>query len=373
MKTKTKLLFAIGLMAALCIGFLIGISVDYPKLDVSELAGTFGKAEKFHKVQMTAKDIQLRSELLKDTAQLRNMIQGLVYFSIFTGDVCKDIDLTVIAFKAKGMGSLAGESEAVKALQDYSDFIRNNNKALNSTIALLTGFYMSDTSSLSQDVEKNLKDFGTYVNGLNQKNMVLSQSLKSIDNFILTGKTLQANTTELTQLKSIRDQLLIKGLQLGGLIGNNEQVSSMIECAVGANAVNAVYGNQSFQATVDALAIKGFFAAKDLAGMGVLYTGSSNLFSFGAIGNIVYATGSIGNTIGDKQPLCLLGEETLGVIMSNYPLESVYASQVLVGNVSFNAISGMFKAGGQNAFSSTSGIGSCLNLIGSTDMGSILH
>ena len=90
MKTKTKLLFAIGLMAALCIGFLIGISVDFPKVNKSDLAGTFGKAEKFHKVQMTAKDIQLRSELLKDTAKLRSMIQGIIYFSIFTEDVCKE-------------------------------------------------------------------------------------------------------------------------------------------------------------------------------------------------------------------------------------------------------------------------------------------
>jgi hypothetical protein len=120
MKTNSKLLFAIGLIAALGVGFLIGITVDFPKPDQSDLAGTFGKAEKFHKVQMTAKDIQLRSELLKDTAQLKNMIQGLVYFSVFTEEVCSSIDVSVITFKAKGMGSGPGEVEAVKALQDYS-------------------------------------------------------------------------------------------------------------------------------------------------------------------------------------------------------------------------------------------------------------
>jgi hypothetical protein len=367
MKTKTKLLFAIGFIAVLCIGFLIGISVNFPKPDNSDLAGTFGKAEKFHKVQMTAKDIELRSELLKDTARLRSMIQGLVYFSIFTGDVCADIDLTIVAFKAKGMGSQAGEGEIVKALQDYSDFIRNNNKTLNSTITLLSGFYLNDTANLSLDVEKNLKDFGAYVNGLNQKNMVLSQALKSIDNFMLTGKTLQTNTKEITQLKSIRDQLLIKGLQLGGLIGNKDQVSSMIECALGVANMNAVNSKGEIQASLVGF---GVILAQDLAGVVLSYSPSSLefsvIFSQGQVGQAVNAAGNIPNAIGDKQILALYGKETLNIILSNYSMSEVYNSQALTGNLSANAMYGIFAANNvQSVFQSSAGFNSMYNSMGS--------
>jgi hypothetical protein len=371
MKTKTKLLFAIGFIAVLCIGFLIGISVNFPKPDNSDLAGTFGKAEKFHKVQMTAKDIELRSELLKDTARLRSMIQGLVYFSIFTGDVCADIDLTIVAFKAKGMGSQAGEGEIVKALQDYSDFIRNNNKTLNSTITLLSGFYLNDTANLSLDVEKNLKDFGAYVNGLNQKNMVLSQALKSIDNFMLTGKTLQTNTKEITQLKSIRDQLLIKGLQLGGLIGNKDQVSSMIECALGVANMNAVNSKGEIQASLVGF---GVILAQDLAGVVLSYSPSSLefsvIFSQGQVGQAVNAAGNIPNAIGDKQILALYGKETLNIILSNYSMSEVYNSQALTGNLSANAMYGIFAANNvQSVFQSSAGFNSMYNSMGSNYLG----
>lgn len=53
MKIKTKLLLGLSIIAALCIGFLAGILIKLPPVDDSAAAGTFGKAEKFRKVQMT--------------------------------------------------------------------------------------------------------------------------------------------------------------------------------------------------------------------------------------------------------------------------------------------------------------------------------
>lgn len=360
MKTKTKLLFAIGFLAVLCIGFLIGISVDFPKVDNSDLAGTFGKAEKFHKVQMTAKDIQLRSELLKDTAQLRSMIQGIIYFSIFTEDVCKEIDLTLTSFKTKGLGSQTGESEAVKALQDYSDFIRNNNKTLSSTITLLTGFYMKDTVDFTQDIEKNLKDFGSYVNGLNQKNDVLGQALKSIDSFMASNKALQANTKEIAQLKSIRDQLLIKGLQLGGFMGSRDLVGRLVIQALGSTQVNAtLVGDKSVSASfnrqdqVNALA----------GGVVLSYNPPLQLFSFGS-------KDMNQNTVkGQEQNLGYLGKDNIIMNLPNYAMQNVYQSQV-VGSVPLNCINQVFiGSSAQYAFPISSNIGSFLNSMGSYYLG----
>jgi len=240
MKLKSTPLFIIGLIAALCIGFLIGISVDYPKTNKSDVAGTFGKVEKYRKVQMTEKDIQLRSELTRDTAKLRTMIQGLTTFSVFTDKVSKNIEASLIAFKSQGAGSQLGLDEKFRALQEYSDFIRNNNESLRATIMMLAEFYADKTADASVDVEKNLKDFGAYVNSLDQKNAVLTTALRGMDEFMISNKALHAHKAKLTELKSIRDQLLISGIQLSGLMCSHEQTNDLLNTLIGSQEQIAV-------------------------------------------------------------------------------------------------------------------------------------
>jgi hypothetical protein len=331
--------------------------VNYPDPDKADLAGTFGKAEKFHKVQMTQKDIQLRSELVKDTAQLRSLIQGIIYFSLFTEDVCKEIDLTLTTFKAKGLGSLTGENEAAKALQDYSDFIRNNNKTLSSTITLLTGFYMKDTVNLTQDVEKNLKDFGSYVNGLNQKNDVLVQALKSIDGFMAANKTLLASTKEISQLKSIRDQLLIKGLQMGAIVNNKQLVGQLVILAIGSNSslTGALTGNLNLYGRIEG---KGGIDATLNAGLNCLgYNPAIQSFSLNNNLNQIIASG--------LQSVIIFGKENISVNLNNYAIQNVYSSQV-VGSLPLFALNQVFiGSSDKNAFPLASNIGSFYNSIGS--------
>lgn len=246
MKTKVKLIFAISLVAALFIGFMIGISVDYPNPNKSDLAGTFGKAEKFRKVQMTEKDLQLRSDLVKDTARLRSMIQGLVYFSLFTEELRTNLDMCTISFSAQGMGTQADESEKMKVMKDYSDFIRNNNTSLNATIVMLSSFYGKNGGDASQDVERTLQDFGNYVGNMNKKDSILSQVLVGMDAYLLNSKALQSRKEEFKQLKSIRDQLLVKGIQLGGLLGNKGVVVSRMKYAMDSQLKFAGVGSMDF-------------------------------------------------------------------------------------------------------------------------------
>ena len=94
--------------------------------------------------------------------------------------------------------------------------------------SLLTGFYLNDKSDKSADVEKNLRDFGNYVTSLNEKDSILDVALRSFDNYMLMNKALQARKTELAQLKSIRDQLLISGMQLSGLIGDQALCKNLL-------------------------------------------------------------------------------------------------------------------------------------------------
>lgn len=229
MKKQTKII--IGIVLAIVI-IIFAISIIYPPAFKGLTSGTIGKADKYHKSQMTEKDIQLRSEVTNDTSQLRSMIQGLIYFSLFTMDLSNKIDSCVTVFQFHGICSQENGCNNIRILEDYSDFIKNNSKTLGTTISMLTGFYLKDKSDQSADVEKNLRDFTNYVNNLNEKDSILEDALHSMDNFMITSKTIKARKTELAQLKSIRDQLLVKGIQLSGMLQDKPLCSSLLSYAL---------------------------------------------------------------------------------------------------------------------------------------------
>ena len=375
MKTREKSLFTIGLIIGLGIGFVIGISVNFPKPNQSDLTGTFGKAAKFRKVQMTQKDVQLRSELLRDSAQLKSMIQGLLYFSLCADDVRSNVDLCILAFKARGMGSQAGEAAKIKALQDYSAFIANNNQTLNTTIGMLTGFYTNDTSGLSQDVEKSLRDFAGYVNGLNEKYQVLNEALSGFDNFMLTNKVLQSQKTEITQLKSIRDKLIVKGIQLGAAIGNDNQVHALIVAAFGSQeqfrAITAkdqiarsdVSARQDLQYADEVQAIAGLGVTGDFLNYNapgasvILYDKPSQLFAY------LPATAQQLNFHFTATPaiqvVATVGAQAIAVKFDNYSMQDVIGA--MPGR--FDAAANIFSMGDINhAFVSTEGLTGFINV-----------
>lgn len=229
MKKQGKVI--ISLVVAVAV-ILLAVSLFFPSVYKGLTSGTFGKADKYHRAQMSEKDVQLRSEFTRDTAQLKSMIQGLIYFSLFTMDLSNKIDSCVTVFQDHGICSQSGGCAKMNILMDYSDFIKNNNRTLGSTISMLTGFYLKDESDQSADIEKNLREFGNYVNNLNEKDSVLEDALHSMDNFMITNKTLLARKTELAQLKSIRDQLLVKGIQLSGVLQDKELSMNLLDYAL---------------------------------------------------------------------------------------------------------------------------------------------
>ncbi len=229
MKKQVKIIISVVVALAVII---LSISLFFPSVVSDLTSGTFGKAAKYHKTQMTEKDVKLRSAFVKDTAELKNMIQGLIYFSLFTMDLSQKIDSCVNQFQKAGICSQDNGCNNIRILEDYSDFIRNNNKTLGTTISMLTGFYLNDESDESADVEQNIRAFGTYVNNLNEKDSIMEDALRSMDVFLLNSKTLRARKTEFAQLKSIRDQLLIKGVQLSSVLQDKPSAAAILSYAL---------------------------------------------------------------------------------------------------------------------------------------------
>jgi hypothetical protein len=94
---------------------------------------------------------------------------------------------------------------------------------------MLTSFLVDDSADQTFDVERNMREFGLYVNRLNEKSNVLNQALAGMDEFLIANKSLQSNLKEVVRLRTIRDQLLIQGIQMGSITGNPVQVSSLLE------------------------------------------------------------------------------------------------------------------------------------------------
>ncbi|MCK9628627.1 MAG: hypothetical protein M0R37_08570 [Bacteroidales bacterium] len=73
MKTKKNLLWPIAVLMALVIGFLIGISVEYPVMNSDDLQGTIGKVKSYRNAKASEADIKLKDQILSDTVMAKNI------------------------------------------------------------------------------------------------------------------------------------------------------------------------------------------------------------------------------------------------------------------------------------------------------------
>jgi len=91
MKKSKNLLFVPGIVAALVVGFLVGLTVDFPKADDSAISGTIGKVDHYRNIQASEADIELRNELANDTPKLKQLQNYLNFYMVL-----KFIDKTAL-------------------------------------------------------------------------------------------------------------------------------------------------------------------------------------------------------------------------------------------------------------------------------------
>lgn len=241
---------------------------------------------------MKETDIKLRSDFTKDTAQLRQMVTGLIYFALFTDNLSMTIDTCLVSYKLQGFDKDPANNQAIVLLKDYNSFLKNNTKTLANTTRMLAGFLLQDTASEFEDIENNLRDFANYVKQINQKDSVLMLALAKVDNYLVGNKTLQKQTDEIRNLKAIRDQLVIKAAQFMAMTGNKQGLGNMLSYAVqsqtqfagiGALKMNTARGRPVELPAINALSVRA---------QNILSSGNANLsvgFSAAAFGFVPVA------------------------------------------------------------------------------------
>ena len=136
MKKSSKVLIVTAVVISLIAGFLIGISIDYPKTDSSELAGTIGRLNNYRNVKVTEDDVKLRSELQSNSALLKNYQQYLSFH--YTTLVKLDED---IKYSLKTAGTIsefnAGFSSEIEALARYDQTVEQARKDILLTLTCI--------------------------------------------------------------------------------------------------------------------------------------------------------------------------------------------------------------------------------------------
>ncbi len=338
MKKQTKILIGAVVVTVVII---IAFAINFPPVFKGKSSGTFGKASKYHKSQMTEKDVQLRSKLTADTVELKKTLQGLVYFTVFTKDLCVKIDNCVNVFQEQGLtGKDAGFTQLM-LLKDYSAFIKNNNETLGNTIRLLKGFYFKEDVDQSADMEKTLRDFGNYVKTLGERDDVLESALKGMDNYLVSSGIMKERKEELKKLKSIRDQLLIQGIQLAGMVQDQALCTHLCSYALmsqsdiyklfGAQDKLQSYAQDKLQIfardklqAISSQELNYLVAAQSPGLSGILYNRETLSFIGSSMADLnillgkqdlsVIAAGIIG--------VVILAQDGLKLVMSNYDLQT---------------------------------------------------
>lgn len=232
MKRKTILLTVICSVITLAVGFLIGISVDYPKINKEDIAGTIGKIQKYRNSQTGLSDVEFQNEL-KDSVKKAVLANYLKYHYVMAVNMSNEIQYALEAAKAVETFKTA-YPEVISNMERYNKYL---------TIArmdLLTA--ISAVSNSAKTEPALLRDF------LNQANNVIAQIsyrnssvidfIDATNTFIKSGKNENMENLKIAYDKLIlnecnmalvkKDKMLMKLLEDKVLLADKEKLNYYI-------------------------------------------------------------------------------------------------------------------------------------------------
>lgn len=233
MKKQTKIILAA--IAVFVIAILI-VSLLLPKAGNDLTKGTFGKADKYHNTAMSANDIQLRSEFVKDTVVLKSMITGLATFQRFNTKTYTQIDSFLLVFQNHPILTDQAYNNPMFALREFTAFLANQNTSIASTQRLLESFYTNkEAADQSVDIEQNLRDFGMFVQQVVIRDSVLEIAALDIDNYIDKAKKKKKTNEDTKPLQQFRDQLIVANMMTAAMLGQSTTLSRLSRYATNVN------------------------------------------------------------------------------------------------------------------------------------------
>lgn len=229
MEKRTKIIVAVIII--LVIGIVI-TGFFYVKVPDFLARGTIAKAEKYRKQTMTERDIQLRSEFVKDTLQLKKTIQSLSCFQQLNEKVALKINSGLNSLNNHPLLTDPKINQPMINLRAYGAFLINHDSDLVATMNMLQVFYKdSENADQSVDVEKNLRDFGGFMQQIIDQDSVFINAALDIDHYIDQESKKKHRIEDFAPLANFRNELLVSNVMMASILGQKTTIGKLTEYA----------------------------------------------------------------------------------------------------------------------------------------------
>ena len=231
MKTKGKILMALVILAAVAVGFLIGVSVEYPRLNNEDLSGTIGKVKKYNNTKATEVDIQLKDELISDSLMASSLKGYITFYYLKSLDLQEILSISVTRANENELFKSKYENR-IAALGNYGEFLKNARGDLSLAVAACQDVKTVNPALLRNSI---IQAKNTIIR-MDYSNSVVLDFIDDLENFVVengadTYPELASTHDMLTYNQALasvisNDKVLIKFLNNKRIFGNTIETSN---------------------------------------------------------------------------------------------------------------------------------------------------
>lgn len=254
MKTVNKLLTGLAFALTLII-FLSACNCDVKD---KEAAGAIGKVKKYRKDQMDENDIKLRSEIMNDTAALRNTIRGMLLVYVYNDAYLKNMKKS--ADELRKEEEKTGNDMGADDLGNYCTMVENGNGQVYQMCQMCTDIVNDTVTEFSFDVEQNIRNYANYLNKLHVRDSLMKTVIDKSDFWITENEKDDKKKDQVGKVKNIRDEILLRDLTQAIVTNNQDKINTYSDMVVYnvEYAVNSVYNVNSVDQLRDDIRPMGF-------------------------------------------------------------------------------------------------------------------
>ena len=230
MKTKSKLFIALGVFFALAVGFFIGLSVEYPKVDNNDISGTITKIKNYRNSQSEKTDIQIQNELVSDTVKLKSVQKFLDYNYLTAVKMANDLQFAIKvtnsndAFKASNKVQI----ENITNYEKYLSFARTD-------LLLAISTCQKPENVDPQLFKELLNQANNVIAQMNYKNRIV---IDFIDNLAAFSEKNNKDISE--ELKKVHDVLVLNEINSALITSDKTLLNSFGKKSLLTNGENLV-------------------------------------------------------------------------------------------------------------------------------------
>ena len=307
MKNRLTITAVIAAIFGVIAGFLIGISIDYPRLSNEDLSGTIGKVKKYNNAKATEADIKLQNELASDSTLLISMRNYIAFYYVNALNLGEQIEIAVNESKSVTDFSNRFGTE-ISAVENFGQFLSETRSDLLLMLALC-----DNPNSVNAALLKNFtaQTQNIIVRTNYYKNSILSL-IGALESFILENpngstKGLENAHDILTYNQAVtatltNDKLMLKYLDKKRFFASNYQSRE-------ADKIESKIED-------DKLQLKAFFDSEKL-GIGFFDSENLGFMDFESLGRIIaFDSEKLNSFRSDNNQLAIFDSEKLGRIIA---------------------------------------------------------